>query len=134
MKKSIILIFLNYIVFFPSIVLGSSKKVYYCTDEKVIGFRPLNNYKITNFPPQRFKLSMNFKERTIKSKKILFIGDPRWDTCMINSETKELYCFNQIGSSFSLNTKTLKFHRAYIINFDTTEDDIIIAHGKCEIF
>ena len=53
---------------------------------------------------------------------------------MINSDNEELYCYNQIRSSFSLNTKKLKFHRTYIINYYITEDNIRIDHGTCEIF
>ena len=121
-------------LFFPSIVFGSSEKVYYCSDDELIGFRPSENYKRHNFKPERFKILMNFKERTIKSEKILFLGDAFWDSCMIKTGDEQLYCFNQIGSSFSLNTKTLKFHRAYIINTDKAEDDIRVGHGTCEKF
>ena len=129
-----ILIILSKILIFPSLVFGSNEKIYYCSDEKLIGFRPSKNYKVADFIPIRFKLYMYVKEKKIKSAEILFTGNPSWDFCMTNKKNKELYCYNQIGSSFALNTKTLKYHRSYIINTDTPEDDIRIGHGKCEIF
>ena len=98
-----------------SIVFGSSEKVYYCSDDETVGFRTKDNYIKRDFTPERFKLFVNFKERTIKSEKLFFIGDSIWDSCLVNS-MGHLYCLNQVGGSFSLNTKTLHFHRAIIID------------------
>ena len=115
----------------------NAENIYHCTDDGVVGFQPTKNYKSINFNPTRFTVKINLKEKKIISKKLNFTGEKfmdKYEPCVSSPGEKQLYCLNTIGSTFTLNRKTLKFHRSYIFNSDNPTDTIFIAHGSCETF
>jgi len=133
MKSFFIIIFL----FVPSLVFGSNNDIYFCSETNSVGFVPKENYKLSKFTPKRFKIKVNFKNKTLKSNKLFFDEFPDWYTCKIGMDDKNsrsIYCSNKIGSTFSLNEDNLKFHYSYILNTSYESDTISLSHGYCEKF
>ena len=133
MKSFFIIIFL----FVPSLVFGSNNDIYFCSETDSVGFITQENYKFSKFNPIRFKIKVNFENKTLKSDKLFFRESLDWYTCKIHIDKKNsrsIYCSNKIGSTFSLNEDNLKFHYSYILNTSYESDTILLSYGYCEKF
>ena len=132
MKKFILITLIFLLQCFSFSVFSQDGEVYYCIDESKIGFNPKLNYKITSYTESRFKVLINFKNKYILSKD-LYMDFPSRDVCKMEfGET--LVCSNFIGTNFSINKNTLKFHLSKQFLIENSKDDISISHGKCEKF
>ena len=54
--------------------------------------------------------------------------------CFFGHMNYILYCSNDLGGAFSINKRTLEFHRSSVFLVSNQSDDIFIAHGSCEKF
>jgi len=108
--------------------------VYYCIDKAVAGFKHENgNYRIANYPPEKFKAKIDFEKGILSSKKLY---------------TYDLYCSKVISHKYSM-TCTSIFGEIFTIDGEKTTidtfnyvraetygrtDSIYTAYGNCEKF
>ena len=122
-----------FILLVPNIVFGNTSFVYFCSEEKHVGFKVSKDHKIGTFPLKRFKILIDFDKRKIVSKKLYF--EPHnHTTCLLQSSGNTIYCMNSIGSNFSFNKKILKFVRSSDFIHPDYDDDFSISYGYCEKF
>ena len=132
MKKLSLYVFLG--LMFCNVVFA---EVYYCLEEKTVGFDRGENYKVTTFIPQKFVVDINFdlKKIVTNETEIPYMGfNPYISSKCIISKNR-IYCINQLGTSFVFNKKSNEFHFSslYMDNEKTT-DDIWLSYGKCSKF
>ena len=124
------------IIFFllvPKIVFGNTSFVYFCSEEKHVGFKVSKDHKIGNFSLKRFKILIDFEKKNIVSKKLFF--EPHNNTtCLLENLGNTLYCMNNIGTNFSFNKKTSKFVKSVDFLNPDYDDDLTISYGFCEKF
>ena len=46
--------------------------VYYCVDDDATGFNPKENYAVTRFVGNKFKIMIDFKQNMVQSKDLYF--------------------------------------------------------------
>jgi len=133
MKKLYLLLFL-----FLTPNLAFTEDILYCSAEKSVGFSPKQNYKITNFKEERFKIKVDFVQNKIESTKLLFISAlPDSQSCLKRNDKVHgnfLACTNQYGKTFTINETTLNYRVAHVSNDINQTDDLSLEYGKCERF
>tara|TARA_B100000965_G_scaffold87630_1_gene71075 strand:+ start:470 stop:865 length:396 start_codon:yes stop_codon:yes gene_type:complete len=124
-----------FVLFFSSLVFAD---VYYCIEEKVIGFDNSDNMKISSFKPKKFIVDIDFELNKIITDEEddgFYLGFSYYisSECLISED--RIYCINDLGSSFvfNRNTKKFNFSNLYMHN-NVTTDDIWMSYGKCSRF
>ncbi|MDB9753855.1 hypothetical protein OAB29_06875 [Oceanospirillaceae bacterium] len=126
MKKQLVLLFS--IFFFSSASIFAD--VLYCSSDDATGFVVKESYKRSAFKTNRFKLKVDFENKSMSSADIFMQGVVE---CVGDNTT--MYCLSGYGTSFALNRKTLKFHYSIIyLKEENQRDSITLHHGKCEKF
>ena len=121
--------FIIFLFLFPSLVIGNDNNVYYCSETKTVGFFQSQNNKFSYLKEDRFKVSINFDKKLIKSESLYF--EPIFKSeCF--SKREFLSCTNEWGTSFVINRKTLDFKKSFLPVNDG--DSLLLSYGKCERF
>ena len=111
----------------------NAAQIFYCIDKDRIGFEPQANHEVRNYNLDRFKILVDFENRTMVSSELYIKEDN--STCMTYWDDNDiLYCFSDYGSAFAISKKTMKFHYSNIFIQHRPSDSILIAHGHCERF
>ena len=105
--------------------------VYYCVDDDATGFDPKENFAVTRFKGERFKIMIDFEQNMVKSKDLRFenLSVPK---CVVY--LNNLTCINKYGTTFILDKLTLKFYRSGMFMPGVSSDSVFVAHGSCEKF
>ena len=126
MKKQLVLLLSIFFLSFPSVFAD----VLYCSSDDGTGFLVTENYKRGAFKNQRFKMMVDFENKSMSSAEIFMKGVVE---CVGDNTT--MYCLSDYGTSLALNRKTLKFHYSVIyLKEENQTDSITLHHGKCEKF
>jgi len=129
MKFQKILILL--IISFSLNAYSSYSGVYFCSDEKVQGFYPPDNFKTTAFTEDKFKVKIDYENQEVYSSEIFLFGIKE---CRVN-ESSSILCISNYGPSFSFNPVSRFFVRSYHFSGDKIPSDpIYLAYGFCEKF
>ena len=125
-----------FILFFSSLVFAD---VYYCIEEKVVGFDGSDDMKITSFKPRNFMVDIDFELKKIitdEDEDDFYLGFASFISSECLTYEDRIYCINEIGSSFvfNRNTKKFNFSNLYMHNNNLTTDDIWVSYGKCSRF
>lgn len=117
------------ILFLPISIYASD--VYYCGEDDATGFTPRENYAVTRFEGNKYKIMIDFEQNMIQSKDLYFDShtDPK---CIVHLDN--LNCINALGIAFIINKTTLKFYKSAMFNPGRSTDSVVIAHGSCEKF
>ena len=117
------------ILFLPISIYASD--VYYCVEDDATGFNPKENYAVTRFKGNKYKIMIDFKQNMVQSKDLYFqsYNDPK---CVVGPDS--LNCINALGMTFIINKTTLKFYKSAMYNPGRSTDSVVIAHGSCEKF
>ena len=116
------------ILFLPISIYASD--VYYCVDDDATGFNPKENLAIKRFKLDKFKIMIDFEQKVVQSSD-LFFQSPVISTCIVYRD--DLNCINDMGRTFIINKRTLKFYRSTMYS-PGTEDSVVMSHGNCEKF
>jgi len=125
--------FLILLIFLISPFSLYASDVYYCVDDAVTGFSVSDNYEPRSYKPLKFKMKIDFENYEIVTKEFAFIKGVT-QKCFFRNKTNVLYCSHDLGTAFSINKRTLEFHRSNVFMTTNQTDDIYIAHGSCEKF
>lgn len=106
-------------------------EVFYCSSDEGTGFAPSEDYKMYNYPEQRFQVQVDFLNEAMSSDKIYLKGNVE---CVTDSSSGTLYCISDYGTSLAMNPDSLKFHLSSMFLLQTTRDDMVLTHGSCEKF
>ena len=125
-----------FVLFFSSLVFAD---VYYCIEEKVVGFDNSENMKISSFKPKKFMVDIDFElNKIITDEEVddLYLGFAYYVSSECLTSKDRIYCINDLGSSFVFNRNTNKFNfsNLYMHNNNLTTDDIWVSYGKCSRF
>ena len=129
MKKLLILLFS--ILILPSSVNASD--VYYCSDDDNTGYDVSENLEHAMFGLGKFKIMLDFDNKNVISEEKSFTSDFN-QSCYYNFNDDTLYCFNDVGSAFSINKFTLRYFYADLYNKRILNNDPRLAYGTCEKF
>ena len=130
MKKLLILLFVMLIL--PSSVIASD--VYYCVEDGAVGFDPKKNFKNKSYNVTKYKILIDFENKSITSNDLLMDPSKLNQTCSYDTQNSTLYCLNILGQALSINKITLRFIYSSIYNRVDLTDDIFVAYGTCEKF
>ena len=125
-----------FVLFFSSLVFA---EVYYCIEEKVVGFDNSENMEISSFKPRKFMLDIDFElNKIITDEEVddLYLGFAYYVPSECLTSKDRIYCINDLGSSFvfNRNTNNFNFSNLYMHNNNSTTDDIWVSYGKCSRF
>ena len=123
-----------FILFFSSLVFAD---VYYCIEEKVVGFDSSDNMKITTFKPRNFMVDINFElNKIITDEDDAYLGFAPFISSECLTAKDRIYCINNLGTSFIFNRNTKKFNYSnlYMHNDRLTTDDTWTSYGRCSRF
>ena len=126
--KIFILIF---IIIFPINSFSKENNIYYCVENIRIGLQPKENFKVTEFRPERYKVMINFKKKYIKSNTIFF-NKKYQNHCIYNELGSYLICSNMFGIIFTIDQTSLNYSLSHISN--STKNNSSISYGRCEKF
>ena len=130
MKKLLVLLFV--ILILPSSVIASD--VYYCVEDGAVGFDPRKNFKKMSYNGTKYKILIDFENKSITSNDLLMEPSKVNQTCSYDTQHSTLYCSNILGKAFSINKINLRFILSKIYNRVDLTDDIYISYGTCEKF
>ena len=105
--------------------------VYYCVEEDATGFDPKKNHAVTQFEGMKFKIMIDFEQRMVKSKDLMF-EDLTAPVCL--ASLGDLTCMHKLGITFNINKKTLKFYRSAMFMPGVSTDSVVVTRGSCEKF
>ncbi len=112
-------------------------EVYYCIEEKNVGFDRNENFEVTNFITKKFVVDINFDLNKIVTNEpeIPYMGFDRHISSKCITYENRIFCINVLGTSFVFNKKSNEFHYSslYMHNIKTN-DDIWLSYGKCSKF
>ena len=129
MKFQKILILL--IISFSLNAYSSYSGVYYCSDEKLIGFAPKDSFEAHLFKTEKFKIQIDYESKSVYSSES-YLGSMM--ECKVNNYSSIL-CFSYDGPSFTFNPESRYFVRSSHFSDDKKpEDSIAVAYGTCEKF
>lgn len=135
MKFQKILILL--IVSFSLNTYSSYSGVYYCSDNKVVGFQPDEDFKAIPFQPEKFKAKIDFEKKEVISKEMFFIKDFQ-QACLVNEylppSMQSVLCISELGNSFTFYPESGYYARSNLLNDKNPKDSISVAYGTCEKF
>ena len=122
-----------FVLSFSSLVFAD---VYYCIEEKVVGFDNSENMKISSFKPKKFMVDIDFElNKIITDEEVddLYLGFAYYVSSECLTSKDRIYCINDLGSSFvfNRNTNNFNFSNLYMHNNNLTTDDIWVSYGKC---
>ena len=125
-----------FVLSFSSLVFAD---VYYCIEEKVVGFDNSENMEISSFKPRKFMVDIDFElNKIITDEEVddLYLGFAYYVSSECLTSKDRIYCINDLGSSFVFNRNTNKFNfsNLYMHNNNLTTDDIWVSYGKCSRF
>ena len=125
---------LFFFILFLSMNHSHAGAVFYCSEDKKIGFDPADAYEVFDYNEARFKAYIDFKREEFASDEIWFKNNAKIK-CMYDEYSQSLYCLSDYGSAISIHEGSLKFHLSNIYNSGLEQkDDIYISHGFCEKF
>jgi hypothetical protein len=130
MKK--LLIFLFVMLILPSSVIASD--IYYCVEDGAVGFDPTKNFKKKSYNATKYKMLIDFENKSITSNDLFMDSSIVNQTCSYNAQNSTLYCLNILGKALSINKINLRFIFSSIYNRVDLIDDILISYGTCEKF
>ena len=130
MRSLVLFIFFIFI----STSTHASAEVFYCVEEKSIGFKDKNednNYIETNFYPERFKAKINFERPFFESSDLSFYASQT--EC---SDYGDFIQCTSFGYSININKKNYNFvvSQGFGHAGGSKKDSINIAYGTCEKF
>lgn len=122
-----------YLILFMFCFSYANAEVYYCSEKTNGGFTISGKTGIVRFPLGRFKINMDIYQPSVDSKDLYFPKD--FTICTYpNAPSNTFYCFSNLGTAFSFDTKSKKFIYAKVSLFDNHEDSNNISWGTCESF
>jgi len=135
MKFQKILILL--IISFSLNSYSSYTGVYYCSDNKVVGFEPKDSFKTTSFTEEKFKAKIDFEKKEVISKEMFFIKDFQ-QACLVNEylppSMQSILCVSELGNSFTFYPESGYYARSNLLNDKKPSDSIAVGYGTCEKF
>ena len=107
--------------------------IYYCVDDDVTGFNPQENFAVTQYTSERFKIMIDFEQSMVQSSDLFFSSHNK-PRCIEDDYSDALNCINVLGVTFVISKTNLKYFRSSMFNPGNPSDDVFVAHGSCEKF